>query len=183
MRISRLASSFAMAAALSMTASPVLADGWGGYGHHYHEDHDDTGWIVGGILGIGLIAAIAASSSSKAKREREARENEDYRYDNDYRDQDRGNHTYRNPGTRYGNGRDDRPAYSGSSRNIDGAVDACVDGVERGNNARVDTVDSVGREGGSWRIRGRVTDGRDFSCSVDGGLQVHEITLTNHGPA
>lgn len=181
MRISRFASGLAMAAALSMTASPVLADGWGGHG--YHHDHDDTGWIVGGILGIGLIAAIAASSSNKAKREREARErDDDYRYDEDYRD-DRGSHSYRNPGARYGNSRDDRPEYTGSSRNIDGAVDACVGAVERGNNARVDTVDSVGREGGSWRIRGRVTDGRDFSCSVDGGLQVHETTLTNHGPA
>jgi hypothetical protein len=181
MRISRFASGLAMAAALSMTASPVLADGWGGYGHYRH-DHDDTGWIVGGLLGIGLIAAIAASSSSKAKHEREARErDDDYRYDGGDNRDGRSNHSYRDPGARYGNGRDDRPAYTGSSRNIDGAVDACVGEVEHGNNVKVDTVDSVGREGGSWRIYGRVADGRDFSCSVDGGLQVHEITVTNHG--
>jgi len=181
MRISRFASALAVAAALSLTASPALADGWGG--HRHHRDNDDTGWIVGGILGIGLIAAIAASSSSKAKREREARERDyDYRYDGDNRDAG-GSHNYRDPGARYGNGRDDRPEYTGSSRNIDAAVNACAGEVERGNNVTVDTVDSVGREGGGWRVRGRVADGRDFSCSVDGALQVHEITVTNHGPA
>lgn len=168
----------AVAAALSLTATPVLADGWGGHGHRRHHN-DDAGWIVGGLLGIGLIAAIASSSSNKSRREREARERDYDDREGDYRDS---RPETREPGVRYGNGPDERPDYSGSSRNIDGAVDACVGEVERGNNnAKVDTVDSVGREGGGWRIRGRVADGRDFTCSVDGALQVHEISVTNHG--
>ncbi|MGE3690967.1 MAG: hypothetical protein AB7F98_06265 [Novosphingobium sp.] len=176
MRISHYAKGLSIAAVLSLTASPALADGWGGYGHH-RRHHDDTGWIVGGILGIGLIAAIAASSSNKAKRERETRDR-DYRYpDGDYRD----GRDDRDQGARYGGGNDDRQPYSGSSRGIDNAVDACVGEVERGNSARVESVDSVGREGGSWRIYGQASGGRGFSCSVDTAGRVSDVSVTARG--
>ncbi len=166
---SRTAALLASAAALSMVATPAMAQGWGGgygggWGHREH--HDDTGaWVVGGIIGIGMIAAIA-SAASKSKRDREARyPDRDYREDGNQGD-----------GYRYGDNRDSRnDSYGGngrgngngsSSRGIDSAVDNCVNEVERGS-IRVDTVDSVNRDGDGWRITGRISGGRDFTCTTD----------------
>lgn len=172
---SRTAAMLASAAALSMSATPALAEhGWGGgYGGWDQRDrHDDTGWIVGGIIGIGMIAAIA-SAASKSKRDREARYP-----DRDYREDDYRNNGYRGDDTRYTSRRDDgaRQSYSGNSRGIDGAVDACVGEVERGS-TRVDTVDSVDRDGTGWRVTGRITGGRSFDCSVDAGGRIRSASV------
>ena len=181
----RTAAMLASAAALSMLATPALADrGWGGgygggWGHR--SNHDDTGaWVVGGIIGIGMIAAIA-SAASKSNRDRQAR----------YPDGDYRNDGYRGGGYQGGyQGRDDnrdygrssgsndgyRGSYSGSGRNIDGAVDACVGEVERGS-TRVDTVDNAGRDGDGWRVTGRVSGGRNFECTVGGDGRVRQATI------
>ena len=178
---SRTAAMLASAAALSMSATPALAEhGWGGgYGGWGHRDrHDDTGaWVVGGIIGIGMIAAIA-SAASKSKRDREARyPDRDYRED-DYRNDGYRNDGYRSGDSRYSNRSDDssRQSYSGSSRGLDGAVDACVGEVERGS-TRVDTVDSVDRDGTGWRVTGRLTGGRPFDCAVEANGRIRSATV------
>lgn len=173
---SRNAAMLASAAALSMLATPALADrGWGGgYGGGWgHRDrHDDTGaWVVGGIIGIGMIAAIA-SAASKSNRDRQARNP-----DGDYRNNDyRGDYQSRDYGRSSGSNDSYRGSYSGNGRSIDGAVDACVAQVERGS-TRVDTVDNAGRDGDGWRVTGRVSGGRTFDCAVDGQGQVRRATV------
>ena len=78
---SRLAAVLASVAALTMSASPALAQdwGWGGgnWGHRHH-DRVDAGDVIAGILIIGGIAAIA-SAASKNKRDRRDNNRE---YDN-----------------------------------------------------------------------------------------------------
>ncbi len=173
---SRSAKLLAAATALSMVATPAFADrGWGGgYGHD--RGNDDTGaWVVGGIIGIGMIAAIA-SAASKSNRDREAR-NPDYRGD-DYRSND----TWRSGDSqrddyRYGNRSDDtRGSYSGADRGIDGAVDRCVSEVERGS-TRVETVDSVNRDANGWRVAGRIAGGQSFDCSIDGQGRIRGVNV------
>lgn len=175
---SRLSAMLASAVALSMVATPALARGdWGG-GWGHERDNDDTGaWVVGGIIGIGMIAAIA-SAASKGKRDREARDR-DYRYsDHDDRADDYRGDDYRGDTSRYGNRSDERSRqpYSGSARGIDGAVDSCVGEVEQGS-VRVDTVDSVDRDGAGWRVTGRVSGGTSFDCAVDGDGRIRSATL------
>ena len=172
----RTAAMLASAAALSMLATPALADrgrggGYGG-GWGHRERHDDTGaWVVGGIIGIGMIAAIA-SAASKSNRERQARGSDgDYRnndYRGDYQNRDYGRNSDANDGY--------RGSYSDSGRSIDGAVDACVGEVERGS-MQVDTVDNAGRDGSGWRVSGRVSGGRAFDCAVDGQGRVSRATV------
>lgn len=165
---SRSRALLASAAALSLVATPALAnDGWGG--GYQHRDRDDTGaWVVGGIIGIGMIAAIA-SAASKGKRE--ARER-DYRGD----DYDRSDGSRRDD-YRYGNGNDDnRGSYAASPRGIDGAVDRCVGEVERGS-TRVETVDSVNRDANGWRVAGRINGGQAFDCSIDSDGRIRSVAI------
>ena len=188
---SRTASGFALVAAASLVATPAMAQGWGGGGWGHRRHNDDTGWIVGGIIGLGVIAAIAASAGNKSKRDRAARER-DYRYrDDDYRGDDyRNGRDYdsrddRGDGPRYGAPRYDErrgDAYgrSDAGRGIDGAVDSCVNEVERGS-TRVDTVDSVDRDGDGWRVEGRISGGRPFSCSVSGNGRIRGMSVDGRG--
>jgi hypothetical protein len=176
---SRSGALLASAAALSMLATPAMArGGWGGGGWGHRDRHDDTGaWVVGGIIGIGMIAAIA-SAASKSKRDREARNpDRDYR-DDDYRNDGYRNDGYRSGDSRYSNRSDDssRQTYSGSNRGLDGAVDSCVGEVERGS-TRVDTVDSVDRDGSGWRVTGRLTGGRAFDCAVEANGRIRSATV------
>ena len=172
---SRTAAMLASAAALSMLATPALADGWGGgygggWGHREH--HDDTAaWVVGGIVGIGLIAALA-SAGSKANSDRQTRYP-----DRDYRNDDyRGDYQNRDYGRSSDSNDSYRGSYSGNGRSIDGAVDACVGEVERGS-TRVDTVDNAGRDGDGWRVTGRISGGRSFDCAVDGQGRVRRVAV------
>lgn len=174
-RSSRL---LAAAAALSMVATPAFADrGWGGgWGGGHHRGHDDTGaWVVGGIIGIGMIAAIA-SAASKSQRDRQARKG-DYRDDDDYRRDD-----YRRDENRYGS-REDQPSgsWSASPRGIDGAVDRCVDEVERGS-TRVESVDNAARDANGWRVSGRVNGGQSFDCTVDGQGRIRGVSIDGRAP-
>jgi hypothetical protein len=165
----RIGASLASAAALSLAATPALARDWGwGGGHYRHHDRVDAGDIFAGILIIGGIAAIA-SAASKSKKERERRA-EDYRYPDDGRDQSR---DY---------GRDDRTDRSDNrpdwseSRGINDAIDRCASEVERGDR-RIESVESVNREAGGWRVAGRMQGGKDFSCTIDRDGRIRSIDL------
>jgi hypothetical protein len=172
---SRAAGALAAAAAFSLVATPAAARGW----RHRHDDGIDAGDVFAGLLIVGGVAAIAAAAS-KSNKDRRAREDDRYRddlrrdgrevpperyYDDRGPVEDRSDEGYR-----------DRP--SGNYRSdlgVDGAVDACVGEVDRGDRS-IDSVDSVNREGEGWRVMGRVRDGRDFSCSVDGDGQVRAVS-------
>lgn len=177
------ASLLATAACFSMAATPALArdrgwggGGWGGgyrgggWGHH-HDDGIDGGDILAGLLIFGTIAVVASAASKSAKEKREAEENGGYRYPDEQRQ-----------APRY----DDRPSGSGSrdwgrSRSIDGAVDTCVAEVERGS-ARVDTVDSVDRDGEGWRVSGKVRSGAPYACSVGSDGRVRNLSVDGKAP-
>jgi len=174
-KTSRFAAVLASAAALSMTATPAMAQGWGGgwggWGRHYHRDRVDAGDVLTGILIIGGIAAIASAASKADKRDRDRRRDDDRRYpDEQYRSD-----------SNAGYGQDNRPEWRGNDRasagsGIDDAVNACIDEVARGS-ARVDGVDTVNREGQGWRVQGRTIKGGDFVCSVDQSGRVSEISV------
>ena len=170
------------AAALSMMATPATARGW----HRYHDRGIDGGDVIAGVVILGGIAAIASAigNSAKDKRARDARYPEDTRYpasypntrdDRDYPDyppQQGGYGDNRDDGQVTGYGETDR----GGAFSMDGAVDACVDEVERGS-SRVDTVDAVNRDGDGWRVDGRIGNGRDFTCSVDGDGRIRRVAV------
>lgn len=168
------ASLLATAACFSMAATPALARdrGWGGgswgggWGRH-HDDGIDGGDILAGLLIFGTIAAVA-SAASKSNKDKQ---------DNSYRYPDQSP-----PAPRY----DDRPSGSGSrdwgrSRSIDGAVDTCVGEIERGS-ARVDSVDSVDRDGDGWRVSGKVRAGAPYVCSVTADGRVRNLSVDGKAP-
>ncbi|MCW1430005.1 hypothetical protein [Novosphingobium sp. JCM 18896] len=168
---SRTAAALAAAAALSLSATPAMARGWN---RHHDRGGLDAGDVFGGLLIIGGVAAIA-SAVSKSNKDRQARDNANYPdqaryYDQYYRDArgdeaaDYGRDDYRAP-----------PASSWRSGvSVDAAVDACVGEVER--DRSIESVDSVNRESEGWRVSGRVRDGGDFSCSVDGSGRVRNVS-------
>jgi len=173
----RLANIAALAATVSMSAAPLAAadlpriagpavagafdaDSVTAQNHRRwgRRDRVDAGDVIGGLLVIGTIAAVA-SAASKASRNDRYR-NRDYRYpDARYPD---ARYDYRNRSTdsRYGD-----------SRGINSAVDMCSREVER--NARIDTVDQAERRGDGWHVAGRLRTGEPFSCSIgnDGRIQ------------
>lgn len=107
------------------------------------------------ILGIGLIAAIAAVANSADKNRRsDPRREEEPRY----RDYDR----------------EPAPSFSGGS-DVGSAVSACTDAAERAANSRVDEIGSVTREGASWRVVGEIGND-DFTCTVTDG-RVDDIRI------
>lgn len=107
------------------------------------------------ILGIGLIAAIAAVADSADKsRRNDPRREEEPRY----RDYDR----------------EPAPSYSGSN-DVGSAVSACTDAAERAANGRVDEIGSVTRDGASWRVVGEIGND-DFTCTVTDG-RVDDIRI------
>lgn len=180
-RKSRFAIALISAAALSLAASPAMARHW-----HSRDRGIDGGDLLAGVLIIGGIAAVAAAAS-KSNRESPAPDyrypegeqprigspsDEDYRNWREYRDRDPG---YVEQGT------DDSSAYRGggdwrSAGSTDGAVNVCVDELER-NNRVVDTVDGVNRDANAWRVDGRLRDGRTFSCTADADGRVQHLAV------
>lgn len=107
------------------------------------------------IIGIGLIAAIAAIADSAGKDSRRERPRDD---EPRYRDYDR----------------EPAPAYNGGD-DVGGAVSACTDAAERKAGGRVDEIGSVTREGNGWRVEGEIgNDG--FTCTVTDG-RVDDIRI------
>lgn len=125
--------------------------------------HIRTGDAIAGIAILGAVAAIAsATSNANRSRSRDVYREPPVR-DRDYRYDDR----------RY----DDRRS-SGWDRNggINSAVDLCVGQVERGDD-RVDTVDEAIRDGGGWRVSGRLGNGDSFSCRLDNEGRIRAIDI------
>lgn len=157
-----------------MTASPALADG---YRHRRHHDRIGAGEIFAGLLMIGGIAAIASAASKSRDRDAEDRRAPypggpyDQQQDDapEYGDAPQPDDTYRDreePGVapwRDLGGRDE-------------AVDICADEIERGDR-RIDTVDTVSREGEGYRVEGRMADGSTFACGVGEDGRIRRVAV------
>lgn len=171
--------SLAAAAAVVITSvgfSAVPAEArsrHGGWGYRHH-DRISTGDVLGGLLVIGTIAAIA-SAASKDKRERAP----DYRYDPPYREDQR----YDRRDSNYVPPVDDSPEVVDARGYGNGdaqtrAADACSWAVEgeMGDDARVDRIDGTEANNGGWYVTGTASrlggEVRSFGCSFRNGRVV-----------
>ncbi|MBU0864080.1 MAG: hypothetical protein KKA44_07000 [Alphaproteobacteria bacterium] len=175
----RTFTSLAAAAAVVITSvgiSAVPAEArsrHGGWGYRHH-DRVSTGDVLGGLLIIGTIAAIA-SAASKDKRARAP----DYRYDPPYRD----NQRYDQRDSDYVPPVDGRPEIGDARGYGNGdvqtrAADACSWAVEAemGDDARVDRIDGTEANNGGWYVTGTASrlggEVRSFGCSYRNGRVV-----------
>lgn len=149
--------------AIAATGMATSVKAEGGIAHYgeaadYHRRHwrkrrldVDAGDV---ILGIGLIAAIAAVADSAEKNRRD-RGDDEYPRTPDY-------------------DREAVPSYNGGD-DVGSAVTACTDAAESAANGQVDEIGSVTREGNGWRVEGEIgNDG--FVCTVNDG-RVEDIRI------
>lgn len=209
---SRTAASLAVLAALSLTATPVLARGYDNGWRHRH--HNDGGDVLAGLLVVGGIAAIAAAASSTNDAPRiqhasypggpiagdeaeqgdsEAPTEQSDSAQPDARPSDDGDYTARNysddaPADVQGDARGDEgdsaadatsEGASNAQGGFDGAVDVCIAEIAHGDR-QVDTVEAVRRMNDRYSVEGRLSDGRDFACSVDDGGHVRSVAVDGH---
>ena len=155
---------------VGLSAVPAEARGrhHGGWGYRHH-DRISTGDVLGGLLIIGTIAAIA-SSVSKDKRDRAP----DYRYDPPYRADDRQEVPRYEPDAP----NDAAPGAYGRGEVESRAADACSWAVEgeMGDDARVDDITGTEPNNGGWYVTGTASradgEARSFGCSYRGGRVV-----------
>ncbi|WP_369027259.1 hypothetical protein [Qipengyuania sp. RANM35] len=171
-KVFKLSAAPAILAALSLTATPVLAAdlpapvpavsvdapmAWApgedvvhNHWYRYRRNRVDGGDILAGVLILGGIAAIA--SAAKNSQDRRYRDRD---YPRPYPDQRRGD---------WNSGYDD-------TRGIDRAINTCVDEVER--NARIETVDTVNRNARGWEVTGTLYNRDGWTCSIgqDGRIE------------
>lgn len=164
----------ALAAALSLSASPVLAadlpvpsgrlamntaPAWApgddtAHNHRWYRYRRhrgvDAGDVLAGILIIGGIAAVASAASNADRRSRDDR----YRYPEPRRDSSRYNDS--------------------DARGIDRAVSICAGEIER--NVRIDSIDSVNRTGQGWQVSGSLYNGEGFNCSIGNNGRIEAIS-------
>ena len=191
----------ASGAVLALTVSPAMAQP-GPYWHRHR--HHGNGDFVAGLLIAGGIAAVAvAASSAKTARATPVADDpplytapqiaepaypggpiagqdepEDYTPpDGD----DRFAPAAPYPGP-------PRQGYVNAGRAVessvqspgelgfDGAVDSCVAELSR-DGVRLGRVDNVGRAGNGYHVEGRIADGRDFSCAMDGDGRIRAASI------
>ncbi|WP_332820047.1 hypothetical protein [Sphingopyxis sp.] len=157
---------------VGLSAAPAEARGrhHGGWGYRHH-DRISTGDVLGGLLIIGTIAAIA-SSVGKDKRERAP----DYRYDPPYPDERRDTPRSEPQAEPRPETRDVRPYGNGEAEAR--AADACSWAVEgeMGDDARVDSITDTQPNNGGWYVTGTASTAegaaRSFGCSYSNGRVV-----------
>ena len=110
----------------------------------------DGGDLLGGLLVLGGIAAVAGAIKKDKQERRERTQGSDYPYPERPYDYRQGERAY-----------DER----GSARELDRAVEACS--AEAGRAGRVDRIYDVDKIDGEWRVRGDYQGGREFTCTVD----------------
>jgi hypothetical protein len=198
--------SLAVTACFAMSASPVLADGWRGqrgWGHYRHDRGVDAGDIFAGLLILGGIAAVASAVSKKnAERTRGEQAPPPPPADASRNGPDGQDGWYEVPGAQggddYGAGqgegmddsRDAPPAGQGSaapgsgsgwgagthSAELDNAVEACA--AEAGKRGSVDQIWSAGPMAGGFEVRGGLTSGAQFTCTVDSQGRVSNLSTS-----
>jgi hypothetical protein len=171
----KLAAATAVAAALSLAATPAAAvelprladapqawdaDALNVENRRHHGGWDDDDWdvdgddILAGVLVLGGIAAISAIVNSGRNREPVYQEPEPYREDAGYQPPPR----------------EDQYRSGGMAE----AVDVCVAEVEAGRGP-VSSVDRASRSGEGWYVAGELDGGTPYSCWIDGDGRVTDI--------
>jgi hypothetical protein len=162
-------------ALLATSLTPAMADGpWGGghggWGRHHDHDGIGAGAIIAGILGIGIIAAVASSASSN-HQEQYPRNS----YPNTPPPPPVSGNGYPQPG-------------SGAVASENEAVDACAYAAEEqgGRSASVRDIKQVKANDNGWDVKGvieqrhsyRQTSGElhNFKCTVRYG-QVQSVRI------
>lgn len=154
---------------VGLAATPAEARGrHGGWGYRHH-DRISTGDVLGGLLIIGTIAAIA-SAANRDKRDRAP----DYRYEPPYRDDER------QEVPRYEPDAPDNAAVGAYGRGEaeSRAADACSWAVEgeMGEDGRVDSITGTEASNGGWYVTGTASrlggEVRSFGCSYRNGRVV-----------
>lgn len=154
----------------SLAATPAEArKRHGGWGHRHH-DRISTGDVLGGLLILGTIAAIASS----ANKDRQSRRDNDRRYDPPYRgERDRRDAPDYVPDQE----RQEVPVY-GRGEAEARAADACSWAVEAemGDEARVESITDTQPSSSGWYVTGTASDLsgalRSFGCRFEGGRVV-----------
>lgn len=117
------------------------------------------GDILAGVLILGGIAAVASAANNNRRRERDVviveRDRDRDRYEDRRRDDRR-----------------DNPRRTGAS-GLENAVSQCVDRIER--DVRVDSVDSVDRNGEGWFVTGSLFNGSGFACRIGNDGRIADI--------
>lgn len=144
-----------VAAIGAFDAASVNAHDYGRWRHRHH-DRIDAGDVIGGLLAVGVVAAIATSIAKSSKNN------------------DRRNRDYPDPQDRYPEYRDrpDGQRYD-SGNGLSQAVDTCTSAVSR--DGVIDSVDSAGRNGDGWLVQGRLRTGGPFSCRIGKDGQVDSV--------
>jgi hypothetical protein len=173
-RFNRFGAASALAAALSLIATPAFAvelprsdrvavhaahdsaamsrrGHWG----RRHRGGIDGGDILAGVLILGGIAAVAGAIDNNNNR------NDDYRSYPPPPPPSQGRYDYR-----------DGPA--GSPSGLDRAAGICVDAIERTIDP-VGSIDSVRRGPSGWDVDGSLQNGSPFTCSIGNDGQIHDI--------
>lgn len=164
---SKLAAALAASALVLVSASPAAARGYDGrWGGYHHRGHDNSGAVIGAILGVGIIAAIASSASRRDADRQIYNGGYDPRYDNRG---DEGSYGYES---------------SASYQDEDAAVDACAiaardEATRNGSFAEVRNITGSRPSGSGWDVTGVVSERvgyrgadsrlRSFRCIWDNG--------------
>lgn len=193
----------AIAAALAVTLSPIAAQahpggGWGGDrggGWRGHRDRGpDAGDVIGGLLVLGGIVAIASAISSK-NRDDEARVNTPprsgpYPTDGDrpvwkepsWQDRDPRWDAVPPPpsATTYGSAPTaGQGAYGWQAGAhdpaLDNAVEACA--AQARSRGGLDQIWDVARDGEGYRVRGNLATGNPFICNVGRNGRVGDLAV------
>lgn len=155
MNIFRKATAGLLATTLLLGATaPAMArpGGFGGFGYREHHDHE-VGAVIAGILGFGILAAIASSGNHDAPQQ---------------------------PSQPYPNTPQNAPMGS-QIRSENEAVDACASAAEDegGRFSSVRSIRDVRSNGNGWDVRGLLEQrasyrdqsgaAHNFSCTVRNG--------------
>lgn len=144
---------------------------YGGWGHRHH-DRISTGEVIGGLLVLGTIAAIASSASNDSRNRQRDRDRE-YRYDPPYREDQRYEQPQYQPQVE-----PQRSGSYGAGEAEARATDACSWAVEGelGDGARIDRIDGTRQNGGEVYVSGTASTyqgtARSFGCTYRGGRVV-----------
>ena len=121
---------------------------------HRHNDGIDGGDLLGGLLVLGGIAAVAAAIDKSGDEQRARRDGESYpqrAYD------------YRGDQVAQSEWRGRERSFADEQ---DRAVEACS--AEAAGSGQVDEIHAVEWLESEWRVRGDYQGGGGFTCSVDG---------------
>ena len=132
---------------------PGYGGGYGGEGYRRHRDHDNTGAVIAGVIGVGILAAIIASASSSKNRT------------------SNGGYATNSTGSIRTDDQAADACASAAEQQLGGSARVSgintVDRVSDGYNVRgtVDYGSGSASRNDSWRNNGGYTQ-RSFSCSV-----------------